>query len=156
MLCVCWSAVYVFLSKVSVTEAFFSISPILRIYIYIYQSTACRLSVTMVSSCAKTSSNGLSDRTAHGLVSSNQRAPRQDVIMARKKPPVSTYYGACPFNFTISHNSVDINGKICPLSNNTSALFVHQGLTKSRSMSDPDLGCARATAPNLALLYWST
>ena len=130
---------------------------------YIYPKGFRRLPVTMDSRCAKSSSNGLPDRTAHNLVSSNQKAPRRDVIMAGQKPPVLTYYGTCPFNFTISHNSVNTNsitsvpglndGKICPLYINTSALFLRQGLTKSHFIPHPNLGCASATALNLALLY---
>ena len=87
-----------------------------------------RLPVTMDSRCAKTSSNGLSDRTAHGLVSSNQRASRRDVIMERQKPPVSSYYGTGPFNFTISHNSVNTNSI-------TSALGLNDGKTCLRYIS---------------------
>ncbi len=85
--------------------------------------------------CAKTPSNEFPDRTAHGLVSSNQRTPRHDVIMARQKSLVPAYYGAVPFNFTMSHNSVNTNsitsvlglndGKTCTLYIGTSALFLH-------------------------------
>ena len=51
------------------------LKPCFYLFTAIYiKSTACRLPVTMDSSCAKTSPNGLPDRTAHGLVSSNQRA----------------------------------------------------------------------------------
>ncbi len=77
----------------------------------------------MDSSCANTPSNGLSDRTAHGLVSSNQRASRRDVIMARQKPPASSYYRTYPFKFTNSHNSV-----------NTNSIKVHSSLTTGKSV----------------------
>ncbi len=125
----------------------------------ISQRAFCRLPVTMDSSCAKTPSNGLSDRTAHGLVSSNQRASRRDVIMECQNPPVSSYYGTGPFNFTISHNSVNTNsitsalglndGKICPRYIGASVLFLHKELTKSHSIPNPDLGCARYRTKSL-------
>ncbi len=129
----------------------------------IYQRAFCRLPVTMDPSCAKTPSNGLPDQMAHGLVSSSQRASRRHVIMVHQKPPVLSYYGTGPFNFTISHNSVNTNsitsvlgsndGKTCTLCNNTSAPFLHKELTKSHSIPNPDLGRTRATALNLSLLY---
>ena len=110
-----------------------------------------RLPVTMDSSCAKTPSNGQSDRTPHGLVSSNQRASRRNVIMACQKTRASSYYGTCPFKFTISHNSVNSNsitstlglndGKICPRYVNANALFLPKELTKSHSIPDLDTGC---------------
>ncbi len=118
---------------------------------YIYQITVCCLPVTMDPSCAKTPSNGFPDRTAHGLVSSNQRTPRRDVIMACQKPPVPAYYGAGAFNFTISHNSINTNsitsvpflndGKTCTLYVGTSALFLHRVVSKSHSIPNPILGC---------------
>ncbi len=127
-----------------------------------------RLPVTMDSSRGKTPSNVLPDRTAHGRVSSNQRASIHDVIMPRQKPPASSYYGTCPFKFTNSYNSVTTNsikvhlglndGKICPLYVNTRALFL-QGLAKSHSILDLSRGVhgvrSRPTLPNLTLLYWS-
>ncbi len=123
----------------------------------LYKSKSLRrLPVTMDSSCAKTPSNGLPDRTAHGLVSSNQRASRRDVIMAHQKPPVLTNYGAGLFKFTISHNSINTDsiiialglndGKTCPLYISTSALFLHQGSTKSHSIPNLGTGCARYRA----------
>ena len=138
-----------------------SVCPLYYIYIllYIYPRAFCRLSVTMDSSCAKTSSNGPADRTAHGLVSPNQGASRRDVIMVRQNPPVSSYYGTGPFNFTISPNSVNSNsitsilglndGKTCPLSINTSVFLLHKELTKSHSIPNPNLGCARYPAKSL-------
>ncbi len=96
---------------------------------------------------------------AHGLVSSNQRTPRRDVIMADQKPPVLAYYGVGPFNFTISHNSVNTNsitsvlgsndGKTCTLYNNASALFLRTKIAKPHSIPNPYLGCARDRAKSL-------
>ncbi len=128
----------------------YHIWPKYRFYVvtcYIYQKAFCHLPVAMDLSCVKTLSNRFPDRTAHGLVSSNQKTPRLDVIMARRKPPVPAYYGTGPFNFTISHNCVNTNsitsvrgsndGKTCTLYIGTSALFPHWVLS------------------NLSLLYWS-
>ncbi len=113
--------------------------------------------------CAKTPSNGFLDRTAHGLVSSNEITPRRDIKMARKKPPVPAYYGLAPFNFTISHNSINTNSFTSVLGLNdaktrtlyvgTSVLPLHRVLSKSHSIPNPNLGCSRATAPNPSLLY---
>ncbi len=132
----------------------------LFITIYIAKSFR-RLPVNMDSSCAKTPSSGLSDQTAHGLVSSNQRASRHDVIMARQKQPVSSYYGTCPFKLTISYNSFNTNsitvhsgsndGKNCHIYVNTSALFLHKELTKSHSIPGLDTGCARYRAESHTL-----
>ncbi len=76
--------------------------------------------------------------------------------MARQNPPVSSYYGTGPFNFAISHNSVNTNlitsvpglngSKTCPLSISTSALFLREGITKLHSIPNPNLGCTRYRA----------
>ncbi len=104
--------------------------------------------------CAKTLSNGFPDRTAYGLVvvPSNQRTPRCDIKMACQKSPVPAYYGAVPFNFTISHNSVNTNsitrllglndGNICTLYLGISVFSLHWVL----STPNPKLGCMRYRA----------
>ncbi len=87
-------------------------------------------------------------------------SPKSDVIMARQKPPVLAYYGTEPFNFTISHNSVNTNsianvlglndGKTCTLCIGTSALFPHWVLSKSHYVPNPNLGRAlRSTSPGV-------
>ena len=97
----------------------------------------------------------------------NQRAPKHDVIMARQKPPASSYYGFCPFRFINSYNSLNTNsikvqsglndGKICPLYVNTSALFLCRELTKSHPIPDLSCGvcgvCPHPITLNLTLLY---
>ncbi len=124
--------------QVYICELSLSFYVVTAIYIKELSAVCDSLPVAMDSSCAKTPSNGLPDRTAHGLVSCNQRASRLDVIMARQTPPVSSYYGTCPFNVTISHNSVITNsitsvlglndGKTCTLYINTNAPFLHKEL----------------------------
>ena len=131
-------------------------SPHSKMVTPIYQSIVCRLPVTMDPECAKTLSNGLTRSNGTWLVSTNQRSPRRDVIMARWKPPVLVNYGAGPFNFTISHNSSNIkpitsvlgliDGKICALYIDSSAFTLHWVLWKSHSIPNPKLGCARYRA----------
>ena len=111
--------------------------------------------------CYQTRSNGTLP------VSSNQRASKHDVIMARQKPPASSHYGPCPFKFINSYNSVNTNsikvhsglndGKICPLYDNTSAPSLHRELTKSHPLHDLSCGVRGVrpchTVPSLTLLY---
>ena len=109
--------------NLSILSAQASTNLIRRVFLLYISKSFRRLPVTMDSSCAKTLSNGLPDRTAHGLVSSNQRASRRDVIMVRQKPPVSSYCGTCPFKFTISHNSVNTNSITSALGLNDGKIF---------------------------------
>ena len=74
------------------------------------------------------------------------------------------YYGAGPFNFTISNNSANTNsitsvlglndGKLYTLYIDTITVALHKVLPKSHSLPNPALGVRGcATAPNPSLLY---